>query len=138
MFAIKATPPLAIPSDKVSYVIALAREFAVKDIVTEPDPASNAIDDGMIAVLESHRDDPVIQELRSFISGLTEEEQIDLVALMWLGRGDGTIDDWSQLQLEAARAHNRRTTAYLLGSPLVSDYLEEGLSQFGRSSELNA
>jgi hypothetical protein len=33
-------------------------------------------------------------------------EQIDLVTLTWLGRGDGTIEEWDQLRAEASRAHN--------------------------------
>jgi hypothetical protein len=133
MFASKATPPLGISTDKVCFFIAKAREFAAKDIVTEPDPGSNPTDDNMIAVLEDHRNDPTVQELRSFIQDLSDEEQVDLVALMWLGRGDGGIENWSELRLEAARARNERTAEYLLGTPLVSDYLEEALSLFGRS-----
>jgi hypothetical protein len=109
-----------------------------KDIVTEPDTGSNPSDDRMIAVLEDHHDDPVVEELTSFISSLSEDEQIDLVALAWLGRNDNTIDDWQTLREEAARAHSTRTTHtanYLLGMPLVSDCLEEGLSLFGLSCE---
>ena len=52
---------------------------------------------------------------------------------MWLGRGDGTLEDWSDLRDEAQEQHNNRTAAYLLGEPLLSDFLEEGLSQFGLS-----
>jgi len=66
---------------------------------------------------------------------LNEDEQIDLVALAWLGRGDGTIDDWAELRAEAARAHNKRTAAYLLGMPLLADHLDEALSQFDRSCD---
>jgi hypothetical protein len=89
----------------------------------------------MISVLEDHRDDPTQQELRAFIDALTEDEQIDLVTLTWLGRGDGTIDEWDSLRQEAARLHNRRTAAYLLGKPMLADHLEEGLSQFECSCE---
>jgi hypothetical protein len=131
----KAVPPLAISTDKVCFIIIKAREYDVKDVVTDPDSGSNASDDGMISVLEDHGDDPVAQEIRGFIAAMTEDEQVDLVALTWLGRGDGTIDDWSDLRAEALRAHNRRTASYLLGIPLLSDYLEEGLSQFGRSCD---
>jgi hypothetical protein len=46
---------------------------------------------------EDHKDDPVLAELNGFIGALTEDEQIDLVALTWLGRGDGTIEDWQAL-----------------------------------------
>jgi hypothetical protein len=131
----KAVPPLSISTDKVCFVIIKAREFDAKDVVTEPDPGSNAADDGMVSVLEDHGDDPVAQEIREFIRAMTEDEQIDLVALTWLGRGDGTIEEWDDLRGEAERAHNRRTASYLLGIPLLSDYLEEGLSQFGRNCD---
>ena len=131
-------PSLAISPEKVCFVVVKAREFDVKDVVTEPDTGSNPSDDKMISVLEDHGDDPVVEELTSFISSMSEDEQIDLVALAWLGRDDNTIDDWQALREEAARAHSSRTTHtanYLLGTPLVSDYLEEGLSLFGLSCE---
>ena len=128
-------PDLSIPADKLCFIIAKAREFDAKDVVTDPDDASNPTDDAMVAVLEDHRDDPVVQELVAVISTMSEDEQIDLVTLTWLGRGDGSIEDWSELRAEAARAHNRRTAAYLLGIPLLADYLEEAASQFGISCD---
>jgi hypothetical protein len=128
-------PDLSIATDKVCLIVVKAREFDAKDLVTEPDPGSNPTDDGMISVLEDHKDDPVYRELTDFIGGLTEDEQIDLVGLAWLGRGDGTIEDWAELRAEATRVHNRRTAYYLLGLPLLPDYLEEGLAAFGRSCE---
>ena len=126
-------PELSISEEKLCFIIAKAREFDVKDVVTDPDDSSNATDDAMLSVLEDHKDDPVVQELTAVIFAMSEDEQIDLVALTWLGRGDGTIEDWSELRAEAARAHNRRTASYLLGIPLLSDYLEEAISQFGIS-----
>ena len=131
----KTPPSLTIPTEKVCFLIVKAREFDVKDVVTDPGDASNAADDSMISVLEDHRDDPVVQEIRGFIDALNEDEQTDLVALAWLGRGDGTIEDWEELRAEAARAHNSRTAAYLLGTPLLADHLEEALSQFGQSCD---
>jgi hypothetical protein len=131
-------PDLAISPEKVCFVIVKAREFDVKDVVTEPDTASNPSDDRMISVLEDHSNDPVVEELTSFISGLNEDEQIDLVALAWLGRDDNAIEDWPELHAEAARAHRNRTTHtadYLLGIPLLSNQLEEALSLLGHSCE---
>ncbi|MCR4283373.1 MAG: DUF3775 domain-containing protein, partial [Bauldia sp.] len=61
--------------------------------------------------------------------------QIDLVAIAWLGRGDYTAADWASVRAEAAGAHNRNTANYLLGMPLLGDYLEEGLTLLGRSCE---
>jgi uncharacterized protein DUF3775 len=130
------TPTLSISLEKLSFFIAKAHEFDVKDGVSDPDSGSNATDDGMIDVLEDQGDDPTFQEMTTFINALNEDEQIDLVALTWLGRGDGTIAEWDDLREEATRLHNKRTAAYLLGKPMLGDHLEEGLVQFGVSSEV--
>jgi uncharacterized protein DUF3775 len=127
--------PLTISPEKVCFVIIKAREFDVKDAVTDPDPGSNPSDDKDAAVLEDHGDDPVVEELTSLISSLSEDEQIDLVTLAWLGRDDYSASDWAEVRAEASRAHNKRTANYLLGIPLLGDFLEEGLSMLGYSCE---
>src|SRR5215475_4907303 len=132
---IETVPSLSILPEKVCFFIQKAREFDVKDVVTDPDSASNAADDAMLSVLEDHGDDPTYQELRTFINALTEDEQVDLVALTWLGRGDGEVADWDDLREEAARLHNKRTAQYLLGKPMLADHLQEGLSSLGYSCE---
>jgi hypothetical protein len=126
-------PTLSISSEKVCYLIVKAREFDVQDLDSDPESGSNAADDRMIDVLEEHDDNPVIQEIGVFIAELGDEEKADLMALMQLGRGDGTLEDWEALRDQAYREHVERTGAYLMGEPLLSDYLEEGLSQFGFS-----
>src|SRR5262245_38723586 len=85
----KVTPALSISPEKVCFIVVKAREFDAKDMVTIPDEASNATDDAMISVLEDHADDPVVAELRGFIGALTEDEQVDLVALVAPGREGG-------------------------------------------------
>jgi hypothetical protein len=120
--------PLTISPEKVCFIIIKAREFDAKDEVTDPDPGSNPSDDRDAAVLEDHSDDPVVEELTGFINALSDDEQIDLVALAWLGRDDYSASDWVDVRAEAAGAHNRRNTVrYLLGLPLLGDFLEEGL-----------
>jgi hypothetical protein len=128
-------PGLTISPEKVCFIIMKARQFDAKDMLTEPDPGSNPSDDMDASVLEDHEDDPVVEELTSLIDALSEDEQIDLVALAWLGREDYTASDWPAVREEAARAHNERTTAYLLGMPQLGDFLEEGLSMLGHSCE---
>ena len=128
-------PDLSISDEKLCFIIAKAREFDVKDAVTDPGDSSNPTDDMNLAVLEDHKDDPVVAELSAVINSMSVDEQVDLVALTWLGRGDGDIDDWNDLRAEAARAHNRRTAAYLLGIPLLADYLEEAIAEFGIECE---
>jgi len=129
------SPPLTISPEKVCFLIFKAREFDAKDVMTEPDPGSNPSDDMEAAVLEEHEDDPVVEEISSLINSLSEDEQVDLVALTWLGRNDYSAADWPTVRAEAARAHNERTAGYLLGIPLLGDFLEEGLSMLGRSCE---
>ena len=128
-------PTLAISSEDVGFLIVKAREFDVKEANSDPDSGSNATDDNMIDVLEDNGGDPVASEISGFINSLTEEEQIDLVALMRLGRGDGTIEEWDDLRREAAeeRERNRHAARYLLGQPLLGDYLADGLAAFGLS-----
>jgi hypothetical protein len=126
-------PTLSISSEKVCYLVVKAREFDVQDVDTELEAGSNPSDDRMIDVLEENSDNPVGQEIRVFIAELGEEEKADLIGLMRLGRGDGTMEDWQAMCDEGLREHAGRIAAYLMGEPLLSDYLEEGLAQFGFS-----
>ena len=126
-------PELAISTEKVGFLIEKAREFDVKEAASDPDSGSNAADDCMIDVLEDDGNDPVVREITGFINALTEDEQIDLIALMRLGRGDATIEEWRDLRREAAEGQDGRTARYLLGEPMLGDLLAEGLDEFGIS-----
>jgi hypothetical protein len=126
-------PELGIATDSVCYVIVKARQFDVKEGNSDPNSGSDAIDDGFTDVLEDKPDDPVYRELVGFINGLDLEGQLNLVALAWLGRGTYDRSEWNEALATARQEHNNRTAQYLLGLPLLGDYLEEGLSQFGRS-----
>ena len=125
-------PELTISPEKVAFLIEKAREFDVKEGLSDPDSGSNGSDDEMIDVLEDNGRDPVVREITGFIGALTEDEQVDLVALMRLGRGDGTIEEWRELRREAAEGRKDGPTAsYLLGEPMLGDLLAEGLDEFG-------
>ncbi|MBB2971653.1 MULTISPECIES: DUF3775 domain-containing protein [Phyllobacteriaceae] len=119
---------LTVPLQTVCFIIMKAREYYAKDVVTEPNPGSNPSDDRSTAVLEDHGNDAVEQELRSLIANLSVDEQIELVALMWLGRDDHVAEDWETVRRDAAEAHNEHTADYLFGTPLLADYLADGLS----------
>ncbi len=128
-------PALTISPEKVCFVVVKAREFDAKEAPTDPGSGSNPSDDRGIGVLEDTADDPVADELTGFIDALSEDEQADLVALAWLGRDSGGPEDWREIRREAARARNGRTAAYLIGMPLVADFIEEGLATLGLSCE---
>jgi hypothetical protein len=118
-----------ISTETVCFVIAKAHEVFAKVEVDDPESGSNAADDGMTDILEDLADDLTFTELRDFLGSLNEDEQIELVALVWLGRSDDyTVDDWDEIVAEARRAHNDKTAEYLLGIPLLADYLDAGLA----------
>lgn len=130
-------PALAIPVDVACYIVRKLREFENMDLLVEhEDPANPLEGEGMDELAERKNEysfDPVRQELVSFIGDLTEDQKIDLVALMWLGRNNATRADWPSVREEAAQAYNARTSDYILGSPLAGDFLEEGLSALGHT-----
>ncbi len=126
---------LGINPDKVCHVIVKARTFDAKEGVSDPDSGSNAADDGGRDILEDFADDATYQELIEYIRSLDEEEQINLVALAWVGRGTYTRAEWKEALSEARAAHNARTAEYLTGMPMLGDFLEEGLAAFGKSCE---
>jgi hypothetical protein len=129
----KQTAELAIPLETVCFIIMKARQFDVKVAETEPDPGSNPTDDNDAALLQDHGDDPVQEELTSLISALSDDEQIDLVALMWLGRDDYRAGDWDDVRQQAADARNEHTAEYLTGEPLLADHLAAGLDAISLS-----
>ena len=124
-------PTLRVSTETVCYAAAKARELDVKVAPQEMDDASD--EDMMLRILEDYEDDPTFEELRSFLLAQNDEALEDLLALTWLGRGDGTIDDWDEILASVQDVRERHTVDYLLGTPLLPDYLEEGLAQFGRS-----
>ena len=123
---------LEISPTKVGFVIVKAREYAAK-VGAWDDGATS--DHDADSILEAFSDDSTLAELKEFIHDLNEDEQVSLVALAWIGRGSfgpEEVDD----ALETARAERTsRTEHYLLGMPLLSDYLEEALDKLGYSVE---
>jgi hypothetical protein len=125
-------PELGIASEKVRFIIVKARQFDAKEAESDPNEGSDAVDDGMSDVLEDKpAEDSVQQELTQFIEGMDEEEQVNLVALAWLGRGTYDIEEWREALDTARNERNNRTAQYLLDLPLLGDYLAEGLAAFG-------
>lgn len=124
---------LNISLETVCFIIVKAREFDEKVEPDDPDPGSNPSDDKDVSVLQDFDDDPTLQELTSTIEALNEDAQDDLLALTWLGRGD--FDSWEEATRAVADTRDKHVSTYLLGTPMLGDYLEEGLSKLGLSCE---
>lgn len=128
-------PTLGVSPEKICNLIARARAFHAKEEVVIPEQPSSPTDNWALQVLADHKDDPSYQELRYLIGGMDEEEQTNLVALMWLGRGDYSEDEWNEALDDARGRLSDHTAEYVIATPLVADYLEEGLSALGYTCE---
>jgi hypothetical protein len=126
----ESMPTLDISPEKVAWVIIKAREYDGK-VATYEDRGSDAADEDSGSILEDRREDSTKNELVSFIRGLNEDEQANLVALTWVGRETYALEDWDEALATARSERVNRTEAYLLGIPLLADYLEAGLEAFG-------
>jgi hypothetical protein len=122
---------LDISLDTLAYLILKARAFDAQAGVSDPDEASNPSDDREVSVLEGQSDDPTAEELAAAIAALSDEEQTALVALVWIGRGDFEASEWEDAKALARERHKGPTARYLMGMPLLGDYLEEGAAALG-------
>lgn len=95
-------PQLDISADKVGEVIILAREL-----------------------------DRAEEEFDAFIESLNEDEQANLVAIMWIGRGSFDPEDWDEALNTALTEATTPTAEYLKGTPHLADHLENGLEALG-------
>jgi hypothetical protein len=120
---------LKIPLATLGWIIIKAREFDVKDVDTGD--AEDSDSGNPLGVLEDRAGDPTSTELTSWIDDLTETQKSELVALFWLGRDDLDPADFHDLVEQARGRQGQNTARYLMGSPLLADYLEEGLERIG-------
>ena len=124
---------LEISPEKVGFVIVKAREIAAKVAAWEDNGATS--DHDAESILESFSDDATQEQLKEFIRDLNVDEQASLVALAWIGRGSFTAEELDEALATARAERTNRTEDYLLGMPLLPDYLEEGLDRLGYSVE---
>jgi hypothetical protein len=81
---------------------------------------------------EEEEEDLTERELRALINDLNVDEAAELIALAWIGRGDFDPSEWDDVVAEARqRGQGRRASNYLLGMPMLGDWLEEGLEAIG-------
>lgn len=123
---------LNINPEMVCNLINKCQEFHAKEGVSIPyDNPGDVDDDWAMQVLADHTSDSTLQEIKHTVNGLESDQQQELVALMWLGRGDYSAEEWDDAVKTARDSWTKRTSEYLAATPLVADYLEEGLSALG-------
>jgi uncharacterized protein DUF3775 len=124
---------LQMSLEQLAYIIQKAREFDAETAPVDDDSGSNPSDDGDVAILEDTDDNPTWEELSGALDALNDDQKIELLALMWLGRGDFDRAEWPDALGQAREIHNTAETEYLIGTPLLADYLEEAVAALGYS-----
>jgi len=128
-------PVIDLNPENVRFIIQKSREFQLEESNEDVESPADLED---MAALEAHGDmseDVSEDELVAVIDDLEPDQQIALVALMWLGRGDYDIEEWDSALADARDAYNGRSAQYLIGTPQLADYLEEGLQMHGYDLE---
>ena len=126
---------LHIPVETICYIISRAREFQAKEEVVIPESPTSPSEDWALQILADHSGDYTLAEMVECIGAMNQRQRSELIALMWLGRGDYGLDDWESAVDDAIGDYSVRAAAYLLAHPMVSDDLEEGLIAHGYSCE---
>lgn len=128
-------PPadFGIDRETLAYLALKAKAFDALVGSDDPSDASDAQDDRFVDALEDEADNPAQREIAAAIDALDVDARASLVALVWLGRGDYEAADWKEA-LNSARERARGSTSrYLIGIPLLGDYIEEGADKLGIS-----
>ena len=128
-------PELRISVEKVCDFIEAARELAGKIPSTAGDRTTTGDDSELVTIEDYPGEDERWQETVEFVAGLNVEEQADLLALIWLGRGDFDLGEWDDALAEAEARIAARDPDYMIGDAALPQYLGDGLEAFGRSCD---
>jgi hypothetical protein len=125
---------LTVDIDFLRMLILKIRSIQAKEDVDIPEPGGNPTDDEIPETLQDLPDDLSREEVVEEIDGLSEKKQAELVALMWIGRGDAEPEEWTDTLQMALERQEVPAAHYLLDHPLVADHLAEGLDRLGYGS----
>lgn len=128
---------LNISIDKVAYVALMARqdEEGYEEGGSFNDKEFDLDAQHDLSDFEDNQEKPSNPELAEYIDDLNDDEALDLVVIMWVGRGTFSVDQLDEAREIAEEEATHSTSDYLLGTPMLADYLEAGLSEFGYSTE---
>jgi hypothetical protein len=126
---------LHVPLESLCAIIDKAREFQAKEQVVLPDSPSSPSEDWALQILADHSDDYSLREMTDAIGEMSQRQRAELIAIMWIGRGDYSLDEWESAVDDAIGDYSLRAAAYLLAHPMLPDHLEEGLIALGYSCQ---
>lgn len=116
-------------------ILLKARVFDLEEFPDEPDPGEEPVPAQDRETILEGGVDGTEAELAQLIDDLNEDEIVDLIAIVWVGRGDFSRDEWPAARALARERHTTKSSGYLMGMPTLPDYLAEGLEALGHSVE---
>jgi hypothetical protein len=122
---------VSISPDALSFIIEKAREFDAESPPVDPGSGSSPADDAVIDILEDTSDNPTREELAGALNSLDLDQRVELLAMMFVGRGDYDAKEWKEALAEARDTIDTRLTEYLLETPLLGDYLANAANDLG-------
>ncbi len=131
---------LSIDPDTIRHYILKARAISAdlsddykdgSEHAAELDPTSLTNRHSHEGLQEEESEDLTAVELTELIDDLNIDEATELVAIAWIGRGDFDAGDWDEAVRQARERAVGPTSRYLLGMPLLGDFLEGGLNTLG-------
>jgi len=126
---------LNVSVDKLRDIVLRARAFDIEDFPDEADPGSEPDSDLDREERLDEGDDPTEMELRALIDELNDDEVVDVIALVWVGRGDFGVDELQDARELARERHQGKSSKYLMGIPTLAEYLSEGAAEAGYDLE---
>lgn len=124
-------PTLAISSDYLTRLIVKVRGVQGREGEVDVDSGSNPTDDNAIDAIQDTEGDLSREEISAEIDGLDDRQKAELVALLWVGRGDAEIEEWEQTIELARERQSIPTSDYLLGQPLLAEYWADAADRLG-------
>lgn len=126
---------LEINTGIICNIILKAHEINIADDLKMPEEQDELSDTEWKQILAEYQEDESYLELKTLISDLEPDQQLQVIALMYLGRSDFDKNEWFNALAQANTIPVSSRADYLISNPMLADYLEEGLSIFGLSCD---
>ncbi len=117
-------------------LILMLRAVMAQEEMVSPNSGSNPSDDERGATLQDDPENLTREAIAAQIEDLEPDQQAQLVALMWIGRGDLEPEEWEEAVALATERGDGPTSRYLLSHPLVAEHIDEGLDRLLDGSDV--
>jgi len=131
MSTCEGSQPVKLPGTHLRRVLEAAEHLYRSGTFLVPDDPVDPYDEWSMELLAVHEDNEALHRLRAELEQLSLEERLQLLALMWLGRGDYPTVAWADALAAAAAVRDGYVTEYLTATAQLADLLRLGARKLG-------